>query len=121
MILAILEKRLGIEFRQYDVFINIAGGIYINDPAVDLAIAAALISSYKDYSIDSDSVFIGEIGLTGEIRPISNINQRIIEAEKLGFKEIYLPKLSSGNINSNNEIKLNFADRVSLAMGMVFK
>lgn len=91
MILSVLEKRLGFPFRNNDVFVNIAGGLSVSDPAVDLALAVALLSSLKDEAVDSDTVFVGEIGLTGEVRQVSSIEQRINEAIKLGFKNIYVP------------------------------
>lgn len=119
MILSVLEKRLGIPFRDNDVFINIAGGLYINDPAVDLALAMALVSSLKDYALDIESVFIGEVGLTGEIRQVSAIEQRINEALKLGFNKIYVP-----NNPFNDDIKLknkiNVMERISLALTEIF-
>ncbi len=119
MIISVLEKRLGLPFRNNDIFINIAGGLYINDPAVDLAIAMAIISSLKDYPINNNTVFIGEIGLTGEIRQVSQIEQRINESIKLGFKQIYLsnnPFEESGK-NKNN---IKVIHRISLALTDIF-
>ena len=92
MILAVLEKRCGLPMGSRDVFLNIAGGIKVSDPAIDLAIVAALISSLQDISISPNICFASEIGLTGEIRAISRIEQRILEAERLGFEIIYISK-----------------------------
>jgi DNA repair protein RadA/Sms len=90
MLLAVLEKRCGIVFGNQDVFLNIAGGLRVQDPAIDLAIASALVSSRQDIPVDRFDCFAGEIGLSGEIRPVSRIEQRIQEAGRLGFKRMYL-------------------------------
>jgi DNA repair protein RadA/Sms len=92
MLLAVLEKRMGFPFGQNDVFLNIAGGIKVDDPAIDLAIVAALISSLQDISIPSDTCFAGEVGLSGEIRAVNRVEQRIQEADRLGFKQIFISK-----------------------------
>lgn len=92
LLLAVLDKRGGLQFGSKDVFVNITGGIKIEDPAIDLAIVAALLSSYQDVIISRTTVFIGEIGLSGEIRPVSRIEQRLTEAEKLGIKTAYVPE-----------------------------
>ncbi|HRY83721.1 MAG TPA: magnesium chelatase domain-containing protein, partial [Candidatus Cloacimonadota bacterium] len=88
--LAILEKNLALYLRNSDVFINLAGGIRTSDPSLDLAILAAIISSLKDIPIPENSVFIGEVGLNGEIRPVAQIETRINEAIKLGYDKIYI-------------------------------
>ncbi len=90
MLLAVLEKRCGFRLGAKDVFLNIAGGLKINDPSIDLAVAAAILSSSEDLTIPSDTCFAAEIGLAGEIRPIAHIEQRISEAGKLGFKRIFV-------------------------------
>ncbi|NLD21104.1 MAG: DNA repair protein RadA [Bacteroidales bacterium] len=90
MLLAVLEKRSGFKLSAKDVFLNIAGGIKISDPACDLAVVVAVLSSNFDLSIPLDSCFAAEIGLSGEIRPVSQVERRIAEAEKLGFKRIYI-------------------------------
>jgi len=92
MLLAVLEKRGGFPFAQNDVFLNIAGGLKISDPAMDLAFVAALVSSLEDISISLEICFAGEVGLSGEVRAVSRIEQRIQEAERLGFKQIYISK-----------------------------
>lgn len=116
MILAVLEKRLGLEFKNRDVFVNIAGGLYVDDTALDLAIAAALVSSFKDRPIPNGTVIIGEIGLTGEVRGISQIEQRIAEAEKLGFNKIVVPSNSVEKIANKFSAKIIFAERISLIL-----
>ena len=94
MLLAVLEKRGGFDLGIKDVFINITGGINIEDPALDLAIIAALLSSYHDIPISQNLCFASEIGLSGEIRPVAKIDLRVQEAEKLGFKKIAISKFS---------------------------
>lgn len=92
MLLAVLEKRVGFKLGQKDVFLNIAGGIKVNDPAIDLSVISAILSSNMDSAIEMDTCMAGEVGLSGEIRPVNRIEQRIGEAEKLGFKHFLLPK-----------------------------
>lgn len=91
MLLAVLEKRAGFKLAQKDVFLNIAGGLRVNDPAIDLAVLAAVLSSSLDISIEPGVCMTGEVGLSGEIRPVNRIEQRIMEAEKLGFSRILIP------------------------------
>ena len=91
MILAVLEKRAGFKLVQKDVFLNIAGGLKVNDPAIDLAVISAILSSSLDISIEPGISMCGEVGLSGEIRPVNRIEQRILEAEKLGFSRIIIP------------------------------
>jgi DNA repair protein RadA/Sms len=91
MLLAVLEKRVGFKLLQKDVFVNIAGGIKVNDPAIDLPVLAAVLSSNMDIALDTKICMTGEVGLAGEIRPVNRIDQRIREAEKLGFEQIIIP------------------------------
>lgn len=91
MLLAVLEKRAGFKLAQKDVFLNIAGGLRVNDPAIDLAVLAAVLSSSLDISIEPGVCMAGEVGLSGEIRPVNRIEQRIMEAEKLGFSRMLIP------------------------------
>ena len=90
-IIAVLEKRLGINLSKQDVYVNVIGGIDINEPAADLGIALAVLTCARDVVVDADTVIVGEIGLSGEIRSVNNIEKRIIEAQKLGFKKIIIP------------------------------
>ena len=100
MLLAVIERRAGFRLSTKDVFLNIAGGIKINDTAMDLSVLAAVLSSDLDIPIDYLTCFAGEVGLTGEIRPVSRIEQRIAEAEKLGFKRIFLSQSHKKNIDN---------------------
>lgn len=90
MLLAVLEKRCGFHIGKFDVFLNMAGGIRVDDPAIDLAVVCAALSSSEDFPIPGQTCFAGEVGLSGEIRPVTRIEQRIREAEKLGFDEIFI-------------------------------
>jgi len=92
MLLAVLEKRAGFRLASKDVFLNLAGGLRINDPAIDLAVIISILSSNADMPVNPDVCFSAEIGLSGEVRPVSRIEQRIAEADKLGFKTIYISK-----------------------------
>jgi DNA repair protein RadA/Sms len=100
LLLAVLEKRYGLRTGQFDVFANIAGGVRIDEPAVDLSVAAAIVSSARDAAIDHSTVVIGEIGLGGEIRSVSHLEKRITEAEKLGFERVVVPK---GNLKEKRK------------------
>lgn len=92
MLLAVLEKRCGLAFGQNDVFLNIAGGLRVSDPSIDLAIVASLISSLEDVGVNKEICFAGEVGLSGEIRPVSRVDQRVQEAARLGFEVIFVSK-----------------------------
>jgi DNA repair protein RadA/Sms len=94
MLLAVLEKRAGFRLGAKDVFLNITGGIKVDDPAIDLAVISAILSSNEDDAIPQDYCFAAEIGLAGEIRPVNRIEQRLLEAEKLGFKKIFVSKFN---------------------------
>ena len=96
LLLAVLEKRGGFHFGLKDVFINIAGGLKVEDPSIDLAVLSALLSSYEDVALPSHICFAGEVGLSGEIRAVNRIEQRIAEAEKLGFEKIIISKYNKG-------------------------
>ncbi len=102
MLLAVLEKRSGFRISSKDVFLNIAGGLKVDDPAIDIAVAAAIISSLEDVEIPPNICFAGEIGLSGEIRTVSHVENRISEAEKLGFEKIILSKYSLKNISKKS-------------------
>lgn len=113
MLLAVLEKRCGFKLGAKDVFLNIAGGIKVNDPSVDLAVISAVLSSGEDMPINPNTCFSAEVGLSGEIRPISRIDQRITEAEKLGFEKIYVSKYNKKGITvTNHKIEIAFVSKV---------
>lgn len=99
MLLAVLEKRVGFKLGQKDVFLNIAGGLKVSDPAIDLAVISAILSSSLDIAIDRTVCMTGEVGLSGEIRPVSRIEQRISEAAKLGFERIIIPSANMHGLN----------------------
>lgn len=100
MLLAVLEKRGGHPFAQNDVFLNIAGGIRVDDPAIDLAIVAALVSSLQDVAVPNHICFAGEVGLSGEIRAVNRIEQRIQEADRLGFKQVFISKYNTKGLEA---------------------
>ena len=100
MLLAVLEKRVGFKLGQKDVFLNIAGGLKVSDPAIDLAVISAILSSSLDIAIDRTACMTGEVGLSGEIRPVSRIEQRIAEAGKLGFERIIIPSANMHGLNT---------------------
>ena len=121
MLLAVLEKRAGFKLGAKDVFINIAGGIKVNDPAIDLAIIVSVLSSDIDIAINKTDCFAGEVGLTGEIRPVSRLEQRIKEAEKLGFKRIFVPINNKKGINiSSIKIDVIFVSKVEDVFKKIF-
>src|SRR5699024_9349337 len=101
MLLAVLEKRFGYKLSTQDVFLNIAGGLKIEDPAIDLSVILAIISSQQDIPVSSQIAFAAEVGLSGEIRPVNRIEQRISEAEKLGFSEIVVSRYNFKNSSSS--------------------
>ena len=105
MLLAVLEKRAGFHLSAKDVFLNMAGGLKVSDPAADLAVIAAVLSSNFDYSLPGDSCFAGEVGLSGEIRPVAQADRRIAEAARLGFKRIYVSSFTPLNEGLPKEIK----------------
>ena len=92
LILAVLEKRSGLSLQNQDAYLKATGGVKLDEPAIDLAIAMAIVSSYKEQETQSKDCFVGEIGLTGEIRSVTRVEQRIQEAKKLGFQRIFIPK-----------------------------
>ncbi len=94
LLMAVLEKRLGLHLSSYDAYVNIAGGIRMNEPAIDLAVVLALVSSYKDRPIDEKAIAFGEVGLSGEVRGVSMAQQRALEAKKLGFTTVIMPQVS---------------------------
>ena len=109
MLLALLEKKLDLPLGTYDVFINISGGIKVNEPSADLAIIAAILSSYRDRELSSETLFLGEVSLTGEIREVSGLTQRLKEIETQGFKKAVIPNTPQEKTN----IKCFVADEVS--------
>jgi DNA repair protein RadA/Sms len=121
MLLAVLEKRAGFRLGAQDVFLNIAGGIKVEDPAIDLAVCASLVSSYEDKHIDSKICFAAEVGLGGEVRAVNRIEQRISEAEKLGFQEIYISKYNQKGLDlSRYKMKIHFVAKLDEVFGHIW-
>ncbi|EMQ95763.1 DNA repair protein RadA [Xanthomarina gelatinilytica] len=111
MLLAVLEKRAGFRLGAKDVFLNITGGITVDDPAIDLAVVAAILSSNEDEALPKDFCFAAEVGLSGEIRPVQRVEQRILEAEKLGFSTIFVSKYNKISLK-NTVIKIQLISKI---------
>ncbi|MEG2573763.1 MAG: DNA repair protein RadA [Bacteroides sp.] len=121
MLLAVLEKRVGFKLAQKDVFLNIAGGLKVNDPAIDLSVISAILSSNMDTEIEHGICSAGEVGLSGEIRPVNRIEQRIGEAEKLGFNQIIIPKYNLQGLDTKKiKIELVPVRKVEEAFRILF-
>ena len=121
MLLAVLEKRVGFKLMQKDVFLNIAGGLRVTDLAMDLSVIAAVLSSNVDTPIDAGWCMCGEVGLSGEVRPVNRIDQRISEAEKLGFSDIIIPKYNLQGLNTKKfAIRINTVKKVEEALRCLF-
>ena len=113
MLLAVLEKGARFKLNQKDVFLNITGGLKVFDPALDMAVVVAVMSSNLDIPVSRKTVFIGEVGLSGEVRAVNRIEQRIKEAEKLGFEKAYIPK---NNLKGSKEsLKIELAEVSNVA------
>ena len=119
MILAVLEKRAGFKLGAKDVFLNVTGGISVDDPAIDLAVVASILSSNEDIAISPNVCFAAEVGLAGEIRPVSKIDQRILEAEKLGYKKFVTSKYNKITSKKHN-IQLILVGKVEEAFATLF-
>ncbi|MDE6225529.1 MAG: DNA repair protein RadA, partial [Muribaculaceae bacterium] len=121
MLLAVLEKRAGFKIIQKDVFLNIAGGLKVNDPALDLPVISAILSSSVDVNIPRTVCMAGEVGLSGEIRPVTRLEQRILEAEKLGMKTIIVPRNNLKGVDlQNRSIKIVEVGKVEEAFRHLF-
>ena len=121
MLLAVLEKRVGFKLMQKDVFINIAGGLRVTDLAMDLSVIAAVLSSNVDTPIENGWCMAGEVGLSGEVRPVNRIEQRIAEAEKLGFTNMIIPKYNLQGLDTKRfNIRLIPVRKVEEALRALF-
>lgn len=120
MLLAVLEKRAGLFFGQNDVFLNLAGGLKVQDTAIDLAIITSLVSSLHDIPVDKSFCFAGEVGLTGEVRAVTKVDQRIEEAARLGFKTIFLSKHNKINAKNESAIRIERISKVEDLIREVF-
>lgn len=118
MLLAVLEKRAGFRLGAKDVFLNITGGISVDDPAIDLAVVAAILSSNEDMALQRDFCFAAEVGLSGEVRPVQRVEQRILEAEKLGFSTIFVSKYNTITLK-NTAIKIQLLSKVEDLVGLI--
>ncbi len=119
MLLAVLEKRAGFKLAAKDVFLNITGGISVDDPAIDLAVLAAILSSNADIPIEKGVCFAAEVGLAGEIRPVQRVDQRILEAEKLGFTQIYVSKSNKIGLK-NTSIQIQLVSKIEDVVTSLF-
>jgi DNA repair protein RadA/Sms len=120
LVIAVLTRRLGFSLAEQDVFANVIGGMMIDEPAADLAIAVAIASSYRDTPVKADIVLMGEVGLSGELRWVSQIPTRLREAAKLGFKAAVIPKRRNQNDKLPEGIKLHEARSLREALGFAF-
>ncbi len=121
MLLAVLEKRCGFRLGIKDVFLNIAGGIKVEDPGIDLALVCAVLSSNEDMPISPKTCFAGEVGLSGEIRPVNRVDQRISEAEKLGFEHIFISKYNKKGLDLKNyHIKITMVGKIEEVFRLLF-
>ena len=120
MLLAVLEKRVGFKLAQKDVFLNMAGGLKVSDPACDLAVVASILSSNFDVTLSNDITFAGEIGLSGEIRPVSQVERRIAEAAKLGFKQIFVSSYSKIPSGLKKEIRVMEVSNIQELVKAIF-
>ena len=118
-LMAVLEKRMGMPLSAYDAYVNIAGGIRLNEPAADLGIVMAIASSYKNRPIDEDTIVFGEVGLSGEVRAVTMPEQRVSEAKKLGFKRCIVPAVSMKTIGKMEGIEILGVENVNQAMNLV--
>ena len=120
MLLAVMEKRCGFKLGAKDVFLNIAGGIRVDDPAIDLAVVASVLSSNADLPVPKNICLSAEVGLSGEIRPVNRIEQRISEAEKLGFEKIIISSFNKGITQKNHTIELVMCSRIDEVLKALF-
>ncbi len=119
LLMAVLEKRIGLHMSNCDAYVNIAGGIRMNEPAIDLGIVLAIVSSYKNRPLDEKMIVFGEVGLSGEVRAVSMPKQRVLEAKKLGFEACVLPQVSLAQVDDVKGIKLIGVKNVGDAMGLI--
>ena len=119
LLMAVLEKRAGMRMSSSDAYLNVAGGIKVSEPALDLGIVIALVSSFKNKEVDSRTVIFGEVGLSGEVRAVTQAQQRVNEAVKLGFTTCILPYVCLKNIKNNDKINLIGIHNVNEAIDLI--
>ena len=120
LLMAVAEKRAGLKLSAFDAYINVIGGLHLEEPGADLPVILAVASSYRDTAVDSSLVAIGEVGLTGEIRSVSNMNQRLAEAARLGFKRCIIPKNASEKLEIPKDLTVyrvkNLVEAIEMAL-----
>ena len=120
ILLAVLEKKAGFSFQNFDVHLNITGGLKVNEPALDLALITSIISSHRDISISPGVAVVGEVGLTGEIRAVSQIKKRINELKKMGFKEAIIPSGNYDKLSDTPDISLKKVKNIKEVIDYLF-
>ena len=121
LLLAVLEKSVGLQIQNQDVYINVVGGIKVNEPSMDLGIILSVASSFRNIAIDGDIVVTGEVGLTGEVRAVSYIEKRIAECKKLGFKKIVIPRNNYAAVKDLKGIEIIPVDNLRQAINAVLR
>jgi DNA repair protein RadA/Sms len=117
MLMAVLEKKVGMQLNSFDAYLNVAGGFKLDEPAADLGVVAAIASSFKNKAVDTSTVFFGEVGLTGEVRSVSQMDKRITESHRMGFKRCIVPKLNKSNVpDCKNEMEIVMISTVEQAL-----
>ena len=119
LLMAVLEKRCNIHMSNADAYVNIAGGIKMNEPAIDLGIVMALVSSYKNRPVDEKTIVFGEVGLSGEVRAVSMPEQRVAEAKKLGFETVIMPEVSVSSVSNIKGIRIVGVKTISDAIHLI--
>jgi DNA repair protein RadA/Sms len=121
LLMAVLEKRVGMQLNSFDSYVNVVGGIKLNEPATDLGIIAAIASSFKNSEVDDSMVIIGEVGLAGEVRAVNFIEKRINEAMKMGFKHCIIPQNNLKKLDKNMGIQVHGVQNVNEMLEIVFR
>ncbi len=117
--MAVLEKRLGLQIGDCDAYVNIAGGMKINEPAIDLGLIMAIVSSFKNRAIDEKMLVFGEVGLSGEVRAVAMAQQRLQEAKKLGYETVVMPRVNIEGMDKINDIKVIGVGGISEAIDLI--
>lgn len=121
LLMAVLEKRMGLMLQAQDAYIKVAGGVKLDEPAIDLAVLTSIVSSFKDQAVRATDCFVGEVGLTGEVRRVSRIEQRVIEAAKLGFKRVFIPTSNIGGWDFPQGIEIIGVETIKDALNACFR
>lgn len=120
LLIAVLEKRVGLNLQSQDSYVNIVGGFHLDEPAVDLGVAVAIASSFKNVSVDKEMAVIGEVGLTGELRAVNQIEKRLLEIKKLGFTSCIIPEANNRGLDQISNLKIYSAKSLTEALGYIF-